>query len=50
MLAEQERRSTTSLLAVPQSRGRRVAIMVGGAIAVVVVLLVAMGLLSLVMG
>ncbi len=50
MLAEQERRATTPLLAAPQSRGRRVAIMAGGAVAVIGVLLIAMALLSLVVG
>lgn len=50
LLAEQERRSAPSLLAGPQSRGRRMAIMVGGAVAVIALLVVAMGLLSLVMG
>lgn len=50
LLAEQERRSAPSLLAGPQSRGRRVAIMVGGAVAVIALLVIAMGLLSLVMG
>lgn len=49
MLAAEERQTTSPLLA-PTSRGRRVAIMVGGALAIIVVLTLGMLLLSLVVG
>jgi hypothetical protein len=49
MLAASERQSAKPLLA-SATRGRRVAIMVGGAVAIIVVLTVGMLLMSLVLG
>ncbi len=49
MLAASERQSAPPLLA-SYTRGRRVAIMVGGAVAIIIVLTVGMLLMSLVLG